>query len=645
MRKQDLQLIYTGQTIDSVTQSVTDCYYVFALQPKGFVIVAADNRVEPILGYSYDNDFVVANMPDHVRGWLGGYEQQIKAVVDQDMAPAAETSAKWSRLQSGQSMSALTGETVGPLLTTTWDQGQYYNALCPIDFDGPDGHAYTGCVATALAQIINYHQYPQQGRGTHIYSCNYGSMSANYGSTNYNYTLMPNALTATSTPTEVDAVASLIRDCGVAVNMSYSPSESEALDMDARAALMNFFKYSPNMSFAEKSYFSDEEWETMLRNDLDAGNPVYYSGHGTGGHAFVCDGYNANGYFSFNFGWGGFCDGWYLTSNVNPGGHVFNDFQAAIFSIAPDSTGNVILGQTAGFSTFTVDEPLEFYNIMGHNAYEGGNYANSCFNFVTFVSENNENQLVADIMEYEDQNLIFYDGNGVWMRNLIGGNDNDLSPVVSTQNALNITYQGNLYYAGFKLMISQENACRMVSNVLTAADTTTIHLAWTENGNATQWQIEYGTEGFSVGFGTQQTVSSTTCDITGLVKLTDYDIYIRPVCGENQYGEWRKVTVMTEAPYWQDIVASQPASYSVDAATNCALISCAEDFVWFTKTYNDNNHKAKFISDIDLGGYKWKPVEYSLVSVDIDGDGHVINNLFIIEKTDNTALFSHLKEK
>ena len=127
VRKQAMQLVYTGKTTDSLTRATTDCYYVFALQPKGFVIVAADERVNPILGYSYDNNFVVENMPEQVRGWLGGYEKQIKTAIERDMEPAAETTTRWSRLKSGQPMSNIrNGNSVGPLLTTTWNQGQYY---------------------------------------------------------------------------------------------------------------------------------------------------------------------------------------------------------------------------------------------------------------------------------------------------------------------------------------------------------------------------------------------------------------------------------------------------------------------------------------------------------------------------------------
>ena len=640
VRKQAMQLVYTGKTTDSLTRAITDCYYVFALQPKGFVIVTADERVNPILGYSYDNDFVVENMPEHVRGWLGGYERQIKTAMERDVEPATETTTKWSRLKSGQPMSnTRNGNSVGPLLTTTWNQGQYYNNLCPADANGPAGHVYTGCVATAMAQIINYHQYPQHGRGTHSYGSNYGTLTVNYGSANYDYTNMPDALTYASNTAEVNAVATLMRDCGVAVNMGYAADESSAFDQEARAALINFFRYSPNMSFAEKAYFTNDEWETMLRNDLDAGNPVYYSGQGTGGHAFVCDGYNTDGYFSFNFGWGGYCNGWYLTSNVNPGGSTFNDSQGAIFGITPDSTGNVILGQMTGTSTFTVDEPIEFYHLMGHNAYEGGNYDNSCSSTVNFVPANSTNQIVADVLDFEDQSLSFYDGNGNELRNLYGGGGNDLRPVVSSQNALRIGYFGNLYYAGFNLSISQTNPneCRMVSNIASHVDTTTVHLTWTENGNATQWEIEYGVKGFTFGTGTLYTATTNTVTIGNLQPLTEYDFYIRSVCDGTHYGPRGKTTLMVEGSYWQDIVTSQPEGYVYDAATNSVQISTAEQLAWWAKT--GNGIDGHLTADIDLSGYKWQPT--GLSGRNFNGHGHVITNLFVIQ---GSGFFSECAE-
>ena len=634
--KQAMQLVYTGQATDNLTGTVTNCYYVFALQPKGFVIVAADDRVEPILGYSYDNDFVVEDMPDHVRGWLGNYERQIEALANSDLQPTPATQTKWTRLKNGQAMSTKSGTTVGPLLTTTWDQGQYYNSLCPTDASGPTGHVYTGCVATAMAQIINYWGYPAHGRGTHRHSGYYGMLTVNYDNANYNYTLMPNELTDTSTLEEVNAVATLMRDCGVAVNMEYGPTESSSYDVDARAAFINFYRFSPNLSFAEKAYFTDSEWNAMLHEDLNNNRPVYYSGQGSGGHSFVCDGYDADGYYHFNFGWGGFADGWFLTSSLTPGGSNFNSDQTAIFGIVPDSTGNVILGQMAGTSTFVVDEPLEFYHTMGHNAYTGGSYNNLCNNTVNFVSANNNNQLVADIVEYEDQRVTLYDGDNTWLRSLNGGVDNDLSPVVSSNNALKVSYVGNLYYAGFKLNISQDNGCRMVSNITPAIEATTVHLTWTENGSATQWQIEYGVKGFDLGNGILYSTSTNTATFSNLQPFTEYDFYIRPVCGDGQYGPWKKETLLVEALYWQDIVTSQPTGYVYDTVNDRVEVSSAEGLAWWART---NNQKSVLLTaDIDLSGYKWRPVE----GYHFNGNGHVISNAHIIENNSWAGFFSHL---
>ena len=193
------------------------------------------------------------------------------------------------------------------------------------------------------------------------------------------------------------------------------------------------------MSFAEKAFFTTDEWYTMLRADLDAYHPVYYSGRSnSGGHAFVCDGYNSDDYFSFNFGWSGTCNGWYLTDAVLN----YNSSQSAILGILPDTDGNVIIAQMDGTSTFVVDEPLEFYHVMGHNKYEGNNYTNPCNSTMAFVSANYGNQLVVDIMDCEDQNVSIYNGIsiGTLLRGLYGGGNNDLSPVVSTDNAVTLNY-------------------------------------------------------------------------------------------------------------------------------------------------------------------------------------------------------------
>ncbi|MBR4138040.1 MAG: C10 family peptidase, partial [Bacteroidales bacterium] len=619
-------------------------FYVVNLENSGFVIVSANDVAHPVIGYSFDRPWpTTGNIPPQITDYLDDLAGQIEAASQKQSDKAIK--AEWQELLSinpnNPPQPKGNRTQVGPLLTTIWDQGQYYNAMCPEDAGGPDGYVWTGCVATAMAQIIRYNQYPQQGRGVHSYNTNYyggtyGILTVDYNNETYDYSNMPDALTNESTEEQINAVAQLMRDCGVAVNMMYTSWESGAFDMDARAALINFFRYSPDMSFAEKSFFSNDEWNNMLQTDLNANRPVYYAGRGTGGHAFVCDGYNSEGYYHFNFGWSEAGNAWYLLNAVNPLNLSFNSDQVAILGISPDSDGNVILGQMQGTSTFTVDEPLEFYHIMGHNQYEGHNYTNQCDNIVTFISADEEEQMVVDIMEYEDQNITIYDSSGLW-HTLCGGCGNDLNSDVSSTNTVSINYSGNLFYAGFELIISQNSDCRMVSNILSSVDMTTVHLSWAEHGNATQWQVEYGEQGFSHGEGTLISVNSTSVDIVFLQKLTKHDIYIRSVCDENEYGLWAKKTVMTDAPYWQDIVTSQPDGYILNEETNTVEISSAEGFAWWARPENKNRNVV-LTADIDLSGYKWKKTE--IWGVYFNGNGHIISNAYMNENTYELGLFS-----
>ena len=647
----DAAVVYTHP----MPESGRPAMYVVNLG-SAFVIVAADDVAHPVLGYNMGRPWPTASndggksnnraitqssnlsLPSQVSGFLDDLANQINAALQQNVAPDRGTASEWQQLGGEVPMysSSNIPDSVGPLLTTTWDQGQYYNALCPEDTNGEGGHAVTGCVATAMAQIINYWGYPVHGRGTHSYKSDYGTLTVNYDSATYDYANMPNALTATSTPAQVNAVAKLMYDCGVATNMQYGSTESSSYDIDARAGMINFFRISPDASYAEKAYFSDTDWNNLLQTNLSSNLPVMYSGHGTGGHTFVCDGYNANDYYHFNFGWSGYADGWFTLMAINPAGSNYSSNQSAILGIIPDSTGNVILGQMAGTSTFTVDEPLEFYHLMGHNAYTGTSYSNSCSNNVLFTSADTTKQLVLDIISFEDQNITVYDGNGgSQLTALYAGTDNDLSPVVSTDHALDISYQGGLYYAGFQLNISQENGCRMVSNIVTSVDTTTVHLMWTENGSATQWQIEYGIKGFTLGNGTTYLATTNTATFSNLQKFTEYDFYIRSVCGDNLYGPWSKITLMIEASYWQDVVTSQPEGYVYDNLTNIVEISTAEGLAWWAK--NGCINRAHLTADIDLSEYKWRPI---YIGSGFDGKGHIISNVYINESSSDVGLFS-----
>ena len=673
VRKQAMQLVYTCRATDTLTRAVTDCYYVFALQPKGFVIVAADERVEPILGYSYDNNFVVENMPEHVRSWLGGYEQQIQTVTKSNAQAEPTIQSKWTRLKSGQSLSTRNGNTVGPLITTQWDQEYPYNTFCPIDNNSPDGHVATGCVATAMAQIINYWGYPIHGRGTHGYNSFYGVLEVDFDNATYDYTNMPTLLSPNSALDEVNAVAKLMYHCGVAVNMEYETEGSGAADVDVRAALVDQFRFSPRMGFADRELYRSTEWIAMLQNELDNGRPVFYGGVsdynvGTLGHAFICDGYDNNNYFHFNFGWSGNGDGWYLTSSINPGVYDFKSEQAAIMGIEPDSLSNTLyslLGQMqGGYTQYSVDSVLFFGNELYDNPYKTLTGFGSNVNVVAFYPADTSKQLVLDFMSFSEllynidntssddhQYIYIYDGTPQSYTTSEGYTDymlsdslmryydenevnSDRSPVVSTKHGLTLVVK-NRYRAvqDFHFRISYDDGCRLVSDITTTIDTNYCQLQWHENGESFQWQVEYGTKDFHHGEGVRLTVNDTTAILTGLTPFQEYDIYIRPMCDTMGNSTWNgPVTVIPEAHYWTDMVTSQPEGYDEDSLGN-VYISTAEGLAWLAKISPTNEYncflqgkKVMLTADINLGRYMWQPIHrFSGV---FDGQGHRIDSMY-----------------
>lgn len=600
-------------------------FYIVNVGDNAFVIVSADDKAQQVLGYSFSKSFPVKadgslELPYHIKSFFNDLAAQVKAAVNGSGHKAAVKRKASTRATN-------LPESVEPLITTTWNQGQYYNALCPADPQGPDGHVWTGCIATAMAQMIKFWE-PTQKRGSHYYDTDYGRLEVNFAQSGFDFGNMPNELTDASTAAQINAVATLMYECGVACNMKYDSKESSTFDTEARAAFINYFGFSPDMGFAEKRNFTTDDWNAMLRDNLAAGHPVMYSGrNGETGHSFICDGYKADNFFHFNFGWGGLFDGWFQTSAISPNGEDdYSSKQAAIVDIVPDNNGHVILGQMKGTSTFTVTEPLEFYNSVGHNKFEDTNYENVCNSNFIFKSADASKQLVLDINELEDQKVTIYDGEEAqaYLRKLSGGYENDMSPILSSSHALTLNYDGNLYNAGFKLTISQDSECRMVSNIATAVENTTVHLTWMENGGATQWQVEYGEKGFAQGSGTMYDTTSNTVTFENLKKFTEYDFYIRSVKG-GQYSHWNKTTLMVEAPYWHDVVTAEPEGYHYNAQTATAEISTAEGLAWWGKT--NSMAKAILTADIDLGAYKWKPVK----ATSFDGQGHVISNGHIIE--------------
>ena len=338
--------------------------YIFNGNP-GFVVMAADDCVQPILGYSLTGNFVAENMPTNVSGWLQGYNDEIQYAIDSKMKASTETAKLWKELIEGNAKAAKATAVVSALVQTQWDQngyyyysgGQYqmfelYNNLCPYDYTAGE-RTVTGCVATAMAQIMKYWDYPSRGIGSHSYTPStrpdLGVQSANFGETTYQWANMPNQLSTTSTSTQINAVATLMYHCGVSVDMMYDIGDnggSGAYAEDIPNALYQYFNYKATANIKYKDSYSNSVWISMLKTELDAGRPLQYSGSGSeGGHAFICDGYDNSNKFHFNWGWSGANDGYYTLTNLNPGGggaggggYVFNDGQSAIFGIEPGST-------------------------------------------------------------------------------------------------------------------------------------------------------------------------------------------------------------------------------------------------------------------------------------------------------------------
>lgn len=302
----------------------------------GFVIVAADNRLQPVIAYSTEGPFVVEQMSPAMMDIMDGYAAEIMAYLEQPSVVTAVANPMWREILEMRPVCARNQVVVPPLIQTRWDQDDYYNILCPSDSAGPGNHVLTGCVATAMAQVMRYWEYPAQGTGSHSYSCNYGTLSADFGNTTYNYAMMPDILTSNTPAAQRQEVAKLIYHCGVSVDMDYGPESSGSYLSLSPNALHTYFGYRQS-SYIHKSQYSASSWNVIIKNQLDSLRPVLYRGRSdAGGHAFVCDGYDDQDYFHFNWGWSGSNNGYFLLSDLTPGNHNYNTSQEAIINLFVD---------------------------------------------------------------------------------------------------------------------------------------------------------------------------------------------------------------------------------------------------------------------------------------------------------------------
>ena len=346
--------------------------YIYNVGTEGFVIVSGNTVLPPILGYSTERNFPdLEEAPENFSSWIRHYGEMIAFAEEKGVEPEAEVQRQWDLALEGMFPSQRT-EIVSPLISTHWNQDCYYNEYCPATsgggwWGGPCGHVYAGCVACAMAQVMKYWNHPEVGFGSHSYvHSTYGQQSANFGETTYQWSQMPNEVWGHN-----DAVATLMYHCGVSVDMNYSASGSGAYSPDVETAVRSYFGYC-GAKYREKSHYSQEVWDDMLRAELDLSHPIYYSGSSdSGGHAFVCDGYDDNNCFSFNFGWSGSGDAFYSTYDVNG----YNQGQAAVMNFIPmdirsDENGIIYVsadGEGNGSSWSNATSKLEYASYLSNN--------------------------------------------------------------------------------------------------------------------------------------------------------------------------------------------------------------------------------------------------------------------------------------
>ncbi len=465
-------------------------YYVFNYDGGGYVIVAGDDRAEEILGYG-SGYMDVNNLPDNVEWWLGHYKEQMEWLIANPTAQVEKTSQFMSTM--------LTATTVPTLMTCTWDQEAPYYNQCP-KYNG--SYCMTGCVATAMAQVMYYWKYPAQLPALSGYeqqadyyngvpalsvsalpgiTLDWDNMLDDYSSVNYN-------------TTQANAVAWLMRYCGQAVKMMYSPDGSGAYTDDQRDAMV-LFGYNSGAQVVERDNYSATNWNTMMQTELEARRPILYGGNDSsaGGHAFVVDGYDAStSKYHVNFGWSGYYDNYYALDAFKGGSYTFKYYQDMIIGVYPD--GAVLetyapvladasnVGSTSFKATWTDQTPSE--NVQDYTLYvEAYDPNNVTLLTETFAGVNVSNDGNSDISSSLDN----YCDNAGWTGSYVYqgaqgtmklGSSNYVGTLTTpsldmSNSGGTITVKFNAKYYnndGSSVVVSCGNASETVSLTNTAAD-------------------------------------------------------------------------------------------------------------------------------------------------------------------------------
>ncbi len=302
----DVKLVYTATTATDMPT-----VYVFDnTSTDGFMFISADDVAIPVLGYADSGSFDSDDLSPELKWWLSEYSRQIEYAAQNSVISEPAATIKTRAL----------GGAIAPMIRTKWNQDSPYNNDCPVY---GSKRSVTGCVATAMAQVMNYWRYPAVGTGSIEYEAQKikQTLSMNFSEHPFDWSNMLNEYNEGEYSTiQAKAVANLMVVCGYSVEMNYSPSESGAGSANIAKALVENFGYNSNITYQQRDYYSASVWNEMVYSELKAGRPVLYAGSSlTGAHQFVCDGYDGNGYFHINWGWGGVSDGYFTLDALTPG--------------------------------------------------------------------------------------------------------------------------------------------------------------------------------------------------------------------------------------------------------------------------------------------------------------------------------------
>lgn len=478
--QQKMRLAAKSTQINSkITTAVEqEHFYVFnAGQSDGYVVISADDRTPAILGYADEGTFDINSIPENMKAWLQSYADQIK------------------HLQSNAALNrtAITDhKAVKPLLKSTWDQGAPYNNMCPMD---GSYRSVTGCTATAMAQVINYHKYPAQTTATIPAYVTYSKKFSieSIAPTVIDWENMKDNYTGNETQAEKDAVATLMMICGTSLETDYSYAGSSASTYYIPDLLKIYFNYDAGATSINRDDYRASEWDDIIYNELANKRPVLYSGLSTGGgHAFVIDGYDKEGMYHVNWGWGGSSDGYFLLSILDP------DSNSGIG--ASSSTDGYSFGQDASIGV----QPNTGVKPVGDAIMTTGSIKTD----LTVVTKKNNTfpvKYITETRNYTGENFTFDLGIGVY--------DKDTNLKYASFQRSTTELPNGWGYSATELSCnipSLPDGTYIITNISRKKGTQT----WYQNKNSYRYYITATVSGNTM------TLQNPTIDISGTVEVS-----------------------------------------------------------------------------------------------------------------------------